>query len=111
MPFKLNRIALRTSLIWSIILSEKSATFRDHALVPIIVDLEQRERAEHVRHRRRRRRMQVLAVEMGKACHPEQAEAALHLVLQEFEHAHERALAAGGERVALHPAEPDEIGA
>ncbi len=54
--------------------------------------------------------MQVLAVEIGEPCHPEQAEAALHLVLQKLEHAHERGLAAGGERVALHPAEPDEVG-
>ena len=73
-------------------------------LVSVIVDLEQREGAEDVRHRRRRRRMEVLAVEIGKARHAEQAEAALHLVLQKLEHAHQRALAAARAVVARRPA-------
>src|ERR1051325_7606204 len=79
--------------------------------IPIILDLQQRERAEHMRRGHRRRRVQALAVEVGELRHAEQAEAALYLVLQQLEQAHDRALAAGGERIALQAAEPDQTGA
>ena len=54
--------------------------------------------------------MQAGAVELGEGRHAEQAEAALHLVLQELEHAHDAGLAAGGQRVALQASEPDQVG-
>src|SRR5207253_1862453 len=48
---------------------------------------------------------------LGEARHPEQAEAALHLVLEQLEQAGDAGLPAGGERVALHAAHADEVGA
>ena len=55
--------------------------------------------------------MQIGPVELGKCANPDKAEAASDLVRQQFEHAHNAVLARRGERVALHAAEPNEIGA
>ena len=55
--------------------------------------------------------MQIGLVEFGKFVDAEETEAALHLVLQQFQHPHHAGLAGGGERPALHAAEADEIGA
>src|SRR5262249_59811786 len=56
--------------------------------VPVVLDLEQRKRAQDVRRVRGRRGMQIGAVEIGKLADPEQAETALHLILQELEQPH-----------------------
>src|SRR6266536_3314163 len=60
--------------------------------IPIVLDLQQRERAEHVRRIGGRRRAQVGTIELGETRHAEQAERALHLVLDELEHAHDAGL-------------------
>src|SRR6266516_1282573 len=77
--------------------------------IPIVLDLQQRERAEHVRRIGGRRRAQVGTIELGETRHAEQAERALHLVLDELEHAHDAGLPGRSETVTLHAAEPDEI--
>src|SRR5205085_2841968 len=74
-------------------------------------DLQQREGTEHARRGGRRGRVQKTLVQLGKAVGAEQAEAALHLVLQKLQHAYDAGLAAGGERPALQAAEADQIGA
>src|SRR5262245_45758396 len=81
------------------------------SLVPVVLDFEQREGAQHVRRVGRGRRMQVGTVEIGEARDAEQAETALHFVLEQLEHAHDAGLAGGRERIALHAAEPDQVGA
>src|SRR6478672_4640445 len=55
--------------------------------------------------------MQIGFVEFGKARDPEQPEASDHLVLQQFQHAHDAAFARSGKRPALQAADADEIGA
>src|SRR5947207_39101 len=79
-------------------------------LVPVILDSEQRERAQDVRRIGRRRRMQVGAIELGESDHAEQAEAPLHLILQQFEQAQHARRPASRERKALHAADADQIG-
>src|ERR1700719_1329159 len=73
-------------------------------------DLEMRESREHARHIGRRRYMQHRRIELGVARGTKQAHRADDLVLEQLEHPHDAGLAAGGEPVALHAAEPDEVG-
>src|SRR5580700_9399844 len=54
--------------------------------------------------------MQHRRIELGIARGTQQAHRADDLILEKLEHAHDAGLAAGGEPVALHAAEPDEIG-
>jgi hypothetical protein len=83
----------------------------DVALIAIRCDIQQRKGAENVRRIGRRRRMQIGLIELAEAGHAEQAQRARDLVLHEFEHAHDAGLPRRGERIALHAAEPDEMGA
>ena len=71
----------------------------------------QREGREHVRRIGRRRGVQIGAIELAEARDAEKPERADHLVLHDFEHAHDAGLARRGEPVTLHAAEPDQIGA
>src|SRR6202166_2623999 len=73
-------------------------------------DLEMREGREHARRIGRRGHMQHRRIELGIARGPKQAHRAHDLILEELEHAHDTGLAAGGEPVALHATEPDEVG-
>src|SRR5262249_43174366 len=63
--------------------------------VAVVFDLEQGKRTQHVRHVCRRCGGEVRAVEFGESIDAEQAEAALHLVLQQLEKPHHPGLAAG----------------
>src|ERR1700720_1239070 len=74
-------------------------------------DLEMRKSREHARHIGRRRYMQHRRIELGVARGTKQAHRADDLILEKLEHAHDAGLAAGGEPIALHAAEPDEVGA
>src|SRR4029077_14017285 len=74
-------------------------------------DLDMREGGEHARHVARRRHMQIRRIELAVAGHAQKPHRAYHLVLEQFEHAHDAGLAARGQPVALHAAETDEIGA
>src|ERR1700732_4857954 len=74
--------------------------------IPVLLDLQQREGAQRVRRVGRWRRAHVGAVELGVFRDPQQAERALHLVFEEFEHAHDTGLPRRREPVALHAAEP-----
>src|SRR5262245_66665611 len=79
-----------------------------YSLIPVILDPQQRKGAQHVWWRyRRRRRVQVRAVELGGRCDAEEAEAPLHLVLHQFEQAHDAGSARRGKCIALHAAGPD----
>ena len=59
----------------------------------------------------RRRGVQIRAIEFAEAGEAEETERADHLVFHDFQHPHDPGLAARGQSVALHAAEPDEIGA
>src|SRR5262249_19643422 len=65
--------------------------------VPVVLDLEQRKRAQDVWRVCRRGGVQIGAVEIGKLADAEQTETALHLVLEELEQPHHAGLPAGGE--------------
>src|SRR5438876_7094419 len=79
--------------------------------IAIVIELEQRERAQDMRRCGRRGGVQIRPVELGKTLDPEQAETALRLILQQFEQAHDAGLPGRRERKALHAADADQIGA
>src|SRR2546423_4471978 len=77
--------------------------------IAVVVDFEEGKRAQHIGCGSCCRRMYVGSVKLGKSVGPKQAKAALDLVFQEFEQSHDAGLAGGGERVALHAANPDQV--
>src|SRR3954453_16453211 len=79
--------------------------------ISIGCDLEQGKGAEHVRNVYRRGGVQIRAVEIDEGRGAQQAETALHLVLEQLEQTHDPALSAACERKALHAADANQIGA
>src|SRR5689334_19084601 len=78
-------------------------------LVPVGLDIQQREGAEHAWQTSRRGLMQIRLVQLLETGDAKQAESADHLVLEQFQHADDPVFASRGKRPALQPADADEI--
>src|SRR5258708_35664058 len=77
--------------------------------VAVVLDLEQRERAQDMRRGDRRRRVQIGPVELGKRARSKQAETALDLILQQLEQTHDTGFASRRQGIALHAADAHQI--
>src|SRR6188472_4120018 len=67
--------------------------------------------AEYVSRLHRRHLAHIGLVELLQADAAHQAEVAAHLVLEQFEHAHDARPARGGQRIAIQPSDADRRGA
>src|SRR6202035_5094029 len=55
--------------------------------------------------------MQIALVELGEFRHAEQPQTADHLVFHQLQHSHDALFALGRQRIAVHAADADEVGA